>query len=222
MHSENPNKLINSVSYGKRLLMCLMMFGLILCADQSKIPAKIDEKSSVFILMQTSFGAMHIELYVDRAPISVANFLRYVDAGAYANGSFYRVVRHDNDKGNPKIAVIQGRADTAFTEFAPIEFESTKQTGIRHLDGTLSMARLGPNTATTEFFICVGPQPALDFGAKRHTDGLGFAAFGRVIKGMDVARRINQSTDSQPTDDRYLAGQMLANPVVIESIVRLK
>ena len=214
-------KLINSVAYAKVLLVFLITLGLASCVNLQKNAAHLDNKSSIFVLMQTSYGAMKIELYADKAPVSVANFLRYIDAGAYADGTFYRVVRHDNDKGSPKITVIQGGADKDFTQFSPIKFESTQQTGIKHLDGTLSMARLGPDTTTSDFFICVGAQPALDFGAKRHSDGLGFAAFGRVVKGMDIARRINQSTEAQPTDDPYLAGQMLSNPVVIQSIKRL-
>ena len=198
-----------------------MIFGLASCASYNKTASKSHQKQSIFVLMQTSMGDMKIELYAGAAPISVANFLQYVDKGAYSDGSFYRVVRRDNDKGNPKITVVQGAANKVFTEFAPIELESTQQTGIKHLDGTLSIARLGPHTATHEFFICIGAQPGLDFAAKRHPDGLGFAAFGRVIEGMDVARRINQIREAKVTDDAYLAGQLLAHPVIIESIKRL-
>lgn len=221
MNAKINKKSILSVGYAKLTLFVIIMFGVLSCTNQSAFSVKTADKSSVFVLMKTSYGEMYIQLYADKAPIAVANFLRYVDAKAYEGGSFYRVVRHDNDKGNPKITVIQGGADKSFTQFAPIEFESTEQTGIKHLDGTLSMARLGPNTATTDFFICIGAQPALDFGAKRHSDGLGFAAFGRVIKGMEVARLINQSKDTKLSDDAYLKGQMLANPVIIQSIVRL-
>lgn len=221
MNVKNIKQRLNSIAYVRSLMVLLLSLGLVSCANQQNMPLKNGDKSVVLVLMQTSYGEMQIELYADKAPITVANFLRYVDQNAYDGGFFYRVVRQDNDKGNPKITVIQGGANKKFVPFEPIGFESTKQTGINHLDGTLSMARLGPNTATTDFFICVGAQPALDFGAKRHTDGLGFAAFGRVVKGMDVARQINQVKGSNATDDPYLAGQMLAKPVIIQSVKRL-
>ena len=207
--------------YTRYLLVLWMIFGLSACANIGKESLNNTQSQSIFVLMQTSMGDMKIELYADAAPISVANFLQYVDKGAYTDGSFYRVVRRDNDKGNPKITVVQGAANEQFTEFAPIELESTQQTGIKHLDGTLSMARLGPNTATHEFFVCIGAQSGLDFAAKRHPDGLGFAAFGRVVEGMDVARRINQIRAAKATDDPYLAGQLLAQPVIIQSVKRL-
>jgi len=95
--------------------------------------------------------------------------------------------------------------------FPPIELERTSVTGLKHLDGTLSMARAGPNTATSSFFICLGPQPALDFGGMRNPDGQGFAAFGRVVRGLDVARRIQ----SEPAK-----GQNLVTPIVIHEAVR--
>ena len=170
--------------------------------------------------METSLGEVEIALFHSQAPITVSNFLRYIDSGSYTNGNFYRVVRKDNDNGNPKITVIQGDVADTKQQFDPIAFESTKQTGILHLDGTLSMARLGPDTATSAFFICVGPQPALDFGGKRNPDLQGFAAFGRVTKGMEIVRKINQSRDAKATEDPYLAGQMLKHPVVILSMQR--
>ena len=207
--------------YTRFLFVLFIIFGLTSCATSDKESFNNAQNQSVFVLMQTSMGEMKIELYADAAPISVANFLQYVDKGAYTDGSFYRVVRRDNDKGDPKITVVQGAANNKFAEFAPIELETTQQTGVKHLDGTLSMARLGPNTATHEFFICIGAQPGLDFAAKRHPDGLGFAAFGRVIEGMDVARRINQIREAKATEDAYLAGQLLAHPVIIQSIKRL-
>lgn len=171
--------------------------------------------------MNTTMGEVEMELYQDKAPVSVANFLRYIDAQAFDGGSFYRVVRLDNDNGNPKISVIQGGANAGFKDFPAIKLETTQQTGIKHLDGTLSMARADPDTATSAFFICVGEQPGLDFGATRAKDGLGFAAFGRVTKGMDVVRAINNIRKAKPTDYAYMKGQMLAEPVVIISIRRL-
>lgn len=179
------------------------------------------KQNAVMLMMKTSVGEVQIALYQDKAPLTVNNFLQYVDAGGYDGGTFYRVVRPDNDNGNPKITVIQGGANGDFQDHPAIALESTETTGIVHSDGTLSMARAAPDTATSAFFICIGEQPGLDFGGKRAADGLGFAAFGRVVKGMDVIRQINQIRQTKGTQNAYLKGQMLTQPVVIESIRRL-
>jgi peptidyl-prolyl cis-trans isomerase A (cyclophilin A) len=157
------------------------------------------------VMMRTSLGEITLEIYVDKAPITAGNFLKYVRENRLQGAAFYRVVREDNQPHNKvKISVIQGglMADTDIPEksLPPIAHETTTQTGILHKDGVISMARLEPGTATSEFFICVGDQPELDFGGKRNPDGQGFAAFGRVIKGMDVVRRIQQ----QPTNEQLL------------------
>jgi peptidyl-prolyl cis-trans isomerase A (cyclophilin A) len=148
------------------------------------------------ILIQTELGNIAIELYLQQAPITVNNFLRYIAKNRFMNSSFYRVVRMDNQPGDRiKIAVIQGglRIDNHPQSLPPIPHETTKQTGLFHEDGTILMARNQPGTASSEFFICVGDQPELDFGGKRNPDGAGFAAFGKVLKGMDVVRKIHQS-----------------------------
>lgn len=148
------------------------------------------------VVIETTMGTITAEIDSVRAPISAANFLRYVDAGAYNGGRFHRAVRMDNQpRDSVKIEVIQGgaRQDSTRARFPAIELERTSVTGLRHLDGTLSMARGGPNTATSDFFICIGPQPALDFAGNRNLDGQGFAAFGRVLSGMDVVKAIQQS-----------------------------
>ena len=154
--------------------------------------------------------------------MSVSNFIRYIEAGAFSNGRFYRVVRLDNDNGSPKIEVIQGGANTEFKDFAAIPLETTKQTGITHLDGVLSMARGAPDTATSEFFICIGAQPSLDFGGLRNPDGQGFAAFGRVTKGMHIVRKIHLIRDALEVEDNYVKGQMLAQPVTISNMTLTK
>lgn len=175
----------------------------------------------VKVVMTTDMGEVQIELYQHQAPVTVSNFLKYVDEGVYDDGSFYRVVRADNDNGNPQITVIQGDVKDGRKQWPAIELESTDKTGIRHLDGTLSMARLGPNTATSTFFICIDRQAGLDFGGKRAADGQGFAAFGKVIKGMEVVRAINNIRHAKTTNNAYMKGQMLTRPVVIKSITRL-
>jgi peptidyl-prolyl cis-trans isomerase A (cyclophilin A) len=121
-------------------------------------------------------------------------------------------VRLDNQPGKDVlIEVIQAGVAPRFESeaFPPVPLERTSVSGLRHLDGTLSMARDGPDTATSDFFICIGDQPSLDFGGKRNADGQGFAAFGRVSGGMDVVRRIQAA----PAD-----GQSLTPPVGIRSI----
>jgi len=132
-----------------------------------------------------------------KAPVTVANFLRYVDKGAYMDGAFHRAVTLANQPNDSvKIQVIQGGANRqrdAALRFPPIPLERTSVTGLRHRDGTLSMARAGPNTATSDFFICVGDQPSLDFGGHRNLDGQGFAAFGQVTAGMEIVRAIQSS-----------------------------
>jgi peptidyl-prolyl cis-trans isomerase A (cyclophilin A) len=144
----------------------------------------------------TEAGRIVVELDDGRAPATVANFLRYVDAGHYDGGVFHRTVMPANQPRNKvKIEVVQAGVNPARQRdgFAPIALERTSKTGLRHGDGAISMARDGPDTATSDFFICIGPQPELDFGGARNPDGQGFAAFGRVVEGMDVVRRIQRS-----------------------------
>jgi peptidyl-prolyl cis-trans isomerase A (cyclophilin A) len=132
--------------------------------------------------------------------------------GTFKDAVFYRVVRMDNQPNNEvKIEVIQGGlfSDNEINKIEPIRHETTQKTGIKHLDGTISMARNKPGSASTEFFICIGDQPELDFGGKRNPDGQGFAAFGKVIEGMDVVRNIQQQKDK---------GQYLSEPIPISKI----
>jgi peptidyl-prolyl cis-trans isomerase A (cyclophilin A) len=166
------------------------------------------------VLLRTGLGEIEVEIDSSRAPITGANFLRYVDGGFYDGGRFHRTVRLDNQPGkNVLIEVVQAGASPtpARPGFEPILLERTKDTGLRHRDGTISMARDGPDTATSDFFICIGDQPELDFGGKRNPDGQGFAAFGHVQSRMDVVRKIQ----GQPAD-----GQSLTPPVPILSARR--
>ena len=181
---------------------------------------------SVNIVMKTTAGDIYLELLPDAAPVTVENFLNYVDGNHFDNAQFYRVVRMDNQaQNNVKIEVIQGGIDMDGEEsaFDAIAHESTETTGILHQDGVISMARLEPGTATSEFFICVNDQPELDYGGGRNPDGQGFAAFGKVVKGMDIVRKIqNMNTDNPPGAElEYTSGQMLIDPVVIYGISRV-
>lgn len=178
------------------------------------------------VSLDTEAGRIVIELYADKAPGTVANFLRYVDQKRYDGGRFYRVVRLDNQANNPvKIEVIQGglQNDT-LKAFPPIPQETTQKTGLKHLDGTLSLARGQPDSGASEFFICINDQPELDFGGKRNPDGQGFAAFGRVVSGMDVVRRIQQGETGSPGPTNAYANplQLLKAPVVIRRAERVK
>jgi len=175
---------------------------------------------TIKIMMKTSAGEIGLELYPEKAPITVKNFLKYVDNGYYEGGTFYRVVRADNQVQNKiKIGVIQGGMgkDVNDSPFAPIPHETTKKTGILHKDGVISMARDRPGSATSEFFICVQDQPDLDFGGMRNPDGQGFAAFGKVISGMDLVRKIQNMATDKPNKNQleYTSGQILSDPVII-------
>ena len=153
------------------------------------------------VRIDTDAGQILVDVFVDKAPNTAANFLRYVKEKRYNGGAFYRVVTMRNQPTSPiKIEVIQGGIDGDSTKrLPPIAHESNDKTGIKHLDGTISMARGAPGSASSEFFICINAQPELDFGGKRNPDGQGFAAFGRVVKGMDVVRKIQQApADTAP------------------------
>jgi len=160
--------------------------------------------------IKTSKGLITFELYPDKAPRTVANFLRYVKEKKYDGGSFFRATTPENEANREyKIEVIQGGIADVKNAFAPIVLESTQQTGLKHLDGTLSMARAGVDTARDNFFICINAQPELNYGGKRQPDGMGFAAFGRVTNGMDIVRLIQQGAKQN---------QRIDPVVVIESI----
>lgn len=164
-------------------------------------------------LIKTTLGDIQIELYPEKAPLTVANLLNYVDHKLYDGTNFYRVCTPENEKVRKvKIEVVQGGDVPEANQFAPIQIETTKQTGIHHQDGTLSMARDKPNSATSSFFICINDQPELDFAGKRNPDGQGFAAFGMVTKGMNVVRKIQAQKEKS---------QYLIHPVTIQSIRRL-
>ena len=166
-----------------RTLLCVAL----LCLAAPQVPAP------VHVVVETTLGDIAIELDAAHAPATVANFLKYVDAALYDGGRFHRTVRPDNQVDKPvKIAVVQGAANEQRRAgfLTPIALERSSITGIAHKDGTVSMARSSVDSATHEFFICIGDQPELDFGGRRNPDGQGFAAFGRVVRGMDVVRRI--------------------------------
>ena len=164
------------------------------------------------IYIRTELGIIVAEVAQDKAPMTAANFLKYIDAKLYDSAVFHRTVTMANQPlDKVKIEVVQGGELPDDKCFAPIRLERTSVTGLKHLDGTISMARNGPDTATASFFICIGDQPELDFGGRRNPDGQGFAAFGRVVYGMETVKKIQRS----PAD-----GQTLTPPVKIISAGR--
>lgn len=167
------------------------------------------------VVIETALGEIELDLYADAAPITVNNFLGYVDSGDYDGGAFHRSVRPDNQPNNEiKIEVIQGGLlPERKRSGSSIPLERTSSTGLRHVDGAISMGRMEPDSADSEFFICVGDQPELDFGGRRNPDGQGFAAFGRVSKGMEVVRAIHR----QPVEE-----QRITPPVRIKQIRRME
>jgi peptidyl-prolyl cis-trans isomerase A (cyclophilin A) len=170
--------------------------------------------AALIVALFTSAGEIDINVDRAHAPKTSANFLAYVRRGAFDHGTFFRTVvtQPDNQpRSKTKIDVIQAGNRPGFVSGKPVVFESTTQTGLRHLDGTVSMARdRALNTATTNFFICIGPQPALDYTGQRASDRRGFAAFGRVVHGMDVVRKIHAAPHK---------GQALTPPIQIERAV---
>lgn len=179
------------------------------------LPSRSAAQELPRVMIQTEMGSMEVEVDTVRAPVTAGNFLRYVDHGAYRGGRFHRTVRDDNQpEGEVKIEVVQaGLNSTRTKDFSPIPLERTKDTGLSHNDGTISMARDGPDSATSDFFICIGNQPELNFGGQRNPDGQGFAAFGRVIRGMDVVRLI-QTARAQD--------QRLTPPIGIIDVTRVE
>jgi peptidyl-prolyl cis-trans isomerase A (cyclophilin A) len=197
---------------------CCAVLLLLASASFAAPPKKAEPEPAgkVRVVLRTEKGEIELELDEAHAPNTVRNFLGYVDAGLFEGGVFHRTVTPGNQPNNPvKIEVIQGGVSPSRRSAprVPIALERTSVTGIRHKDGTVSMARDTPDSAVSDFFICLGDQPELDFGGKRNPDGQGFGAFGRVVRGMDVVRAIQQAPAQ---------GQQLSPPIKILSAAREK
>lgn len=171
------------------------------------------------VAIETNFGDIIVELYPGKAPKTVAAFLSYVDSGYYKGASFYRVLKaEDQPSSSFKSDLVQGgiwqTKNKLQLGLPGIPLETTKETGLLHKDGTISLARLGPNSGNTEFFILIGSTAAkaYDYGGDANADGQGFADFGQVIEGMDFVKQIH----SQPDDETNFTP-----PIVIKNIVRL-
>jgi len=180
-------------------------------------------QSPVRVRVQTELGDIVVEVDPVRAPVTAANFLKYVDAGHFNGGVFHRTVKMDNQpESTIKIEVIQAGVNPARAKegFPPIALERTSTTGLLHKDGVISMARGAPDSATSGWFICINDQPSLDFGGMRNPDGQGFGAFGRVVSGMDVARKI-QAAPSSTNRTTNTEAQRLTPAVKILKVARV-
>jgi len=171
-------------------MLASLVLAFALIQTQAKPPAPVT------VIFETELGAITMEVDVAHAPVSAANFLKYVDGKFYDGGVISRSVRPDNTvRHDVEIQVIQFQSDPARRRelFPAIPLERTTVTGLKHLNGVLSMARSTADTATSSFSIVIGDQPSLDFGGARNADGQGFAAFGKVTAGMDVVKKIQAS-----------------------------
>lgn len=169
------------------------------------------------VVIETRYGNIVVELFIDKAPLTGGAFLEHIDSGYFKHTSFYRILRRDNQvTGSLHSHLIQGgvwEANPDLKEkFKPMPHESTDQTGILHKKGVISMARYEPGTATSEFFICMEDEPGFDHGGANNADGLGYAAFGRVVEGMDVVEKIYERPEYK---------QRFYPPVTILNIKRL-
>jgi len=170
----------------------------------------------VRVILTTSAGAITLELEPGRAPVTTANFLRYLDQRKWDSVAFYRAMRMGENSG-----LVQGGIRDARLLNPPIAHEPTSQTGLAHVDGAISMARLGPGTARADFFITIGAVPGFDAGPLSGGDQLGFAVFGRVVEGMDVIRRVWTSPTSPTEGEGVMRGQMLSPQIRIVTARRV-
>jgi peptidyl-prolyl cis-trans isomerase A (cyclophilin A) len=211
-----------NVRYTSPISMKLFLAALALTA------AMQPKSGEVLVRIETPLGNIDVAVDAAHAPITAANFLKYVDAKLYDGGRFHRATRPDNYvpqlPERPPMQIVQAGINPARARdgFPPIALERTTTTGLKHVAGTVSMARLAAaDSATSDFFICLDDEPSLDFGSKRYEDGQGFAAFGRVVSGLDVVARIQQ----QPTNrsaDTPAGRQALTPPVTITHVSRIR
>jgi peptidyl-prolyl cis-trans isomerase A (cyclophilin A) len=178
--------------------------------DAAPAVAPLPKPATVRVTLQTSEGPIVLELEKERAPITTANFLHYVDQKRFDGIGFYRAA-----KMAPDFGLVQAGIRDPRKTFPPIAHEPTSKTGLSHVDGTISMARNAPGTAGADFFIIVGDMPSLDADPKQPGDNLGFAAFGHVVVGMDIVHHILDAPKSPTLGEGVMKGQMLSEPIRI-------
>ena len=190
----------------------------LLCGGRAFGQSQTGPAAKPRVRVQTGKGTILLELAEDKAPITAGNFLRYVDSGRYDGSTFYRASRAG---GTGATGLIEGGLQNDPKKLlAPIAHESTQATGLRHVDGTVSMARDAVGTATADFFICIGPSAYLDADPSRPGDNAGYAAFGQVVEGMDVVRAILASPTGGVARNPVMQGQILDPPIPITSMKR--
>lgn len=186
---------------------------------QAPVPSPVPKPATVKVTLLTSEGPILLELEKERAPVTTNNFLRYVDARRFDNTSFYRAVAVPNA---PELGLVQGGVQFDPRKmFPPIAHEPTSKTGVLHTDGTISMGRNAPGTAAGDFFITIGPMTYMNADPSASGDNAGYAAFGHVVEGMDVVKRILAAPRSPTLGVGIMKGQMLAAPVKIISARRV-
>jgi peptidyl-prolyl cis-trans isomerase A (cyclophilin A) len=182
-----------------KLRFAIIALVLISCGTSYKNP---------HVKIYTNLGDIEVELFPDKAPKTVAAFLSYVDSGYYKDGAFYRVIMEEGPTNATNTGLIQGGIwqtnDKQHPAIPGIEHESTRQTGLSHTSGTISLARTTLGSASTEFFICIGNQTQFDEGHDTPEDGKGFAAFGKVVEGMSVVREIQRQRSSNEHFDKNI------------------
>lgn len=190
-------------------------------------PAFTDPGKTINVVLETSLGNMHVELYPEKAPLSTRDFLYYVDKGLYNDQGFYRVVTPENDDKKMGMSLIQGGM-LDLVELTLVEHESTQQTGLANVTGSLALARQDVGSGSAAFFfVNLADNKMLDHGGKRNPDGQGFAVFGRVTKGLGIAYRIQErptykkgEAENLPPAFRLIDDQLLKNPVFIKKAYR--
>jgi peptidyl-prolyl cis-trans isomerase A (cyclophilin A) len=173
------------------------------------------------VIFETDLGIIEIEVYPDKAPVSAADFLNYVDRGFYNGQGFYRTVRPDNDPREMGMSLVQGGRLDMEPLTDGIAHETTQDTGLSNIAGSIAIARDAPGTGSAAYiFINLGNNDFLDYGGARNADGQGYAVFGKVVSSLDVPRAIQAREAKRPTEEEFLQGQFLTKPVIIQKAYR--
>lgn len=205
----------------RTLLAAALLLPLPALAQEAPAPAPAPtpapKPATQKVALDTSFGRIVLELETERAPITARNFLRYADQKRLDGIAFYRTV-----KVADKFGFIQFGIDNDPKRILPpIKHEPTTQTGVKHVNGAISTARLAPGTARGEFTISVGDQPSLDADPTKPGDNLGYAAFGKVVEGMEVVWKILDAPTSPTAGEGVMKGQMLSPKIRILKVSRV-
>jgi peptidyl-prolyl cis-trans isomerase A (cyclophilin A) len=202
----------------RTLIAALMLFAAPAFAQEVALAAPAKMWKTQDVRLETAEGPIVIALEVERAPITSANFLKYVDQKKFDGATFYRALTF---AGRPDLGLVQGGAKSDPKRLLPpIAHEPTTKTGLSHTEGAVSMARGAVGSAQGDFFIILGNLNSLDANPAAKGDNAGFAVFGRVIEGMDVVKKILAAPVSATEGVGAMKGQMIAQPIPIKSARR--